>query len=167
MSTGSQQKRELDVPQNGRQLSSEDNVQSLESLSHASGISTSSIDSMSTSSQNNERYLSQQLRTTNTIVNLVDCMECYVKVERCTFEYTGCITNGTMTKDITIELKEQREEQEVGSEQQENQIKTKVVEAKDEYPVRPDNLQVKDTIRNVTMTSFPSPEYAYWNDGSF
>lgn len=46
-------------------------------------LSNRSITTTSTISENEDKNFSQQLRETHVMVNLFDCMECYVRIPRC------------------------------------------------------------------------------------
>ncbi|CAF2793105.1 unnamed protein product [Rotaria sp. Silwood2] len=82
--------------------------------------STQSSTSSSIDSETNERNLSQQIRTTDVKVNLIDCMKCYVRIPRCTFEQQACNCDANTNRDMVQEVEEFRQEQEQDSPKQVN-----------------------------------------------
>ncbi|CAF1524747.1 unnamed protein product, partial [Rotaria sp. Silwood1] len=83
-------------------------------------------------SETNERYLSQQIRTTQVTVNLIDCMECYVRTPRCTFEQQACDGNGSTNRDMVQQVQEFRQEQEQASPKQNSKGRNETVEKKED-----------------------------------
>ncbi|CAF3844374.1 unnamed protein product [Rotaria sp. Silwood1] len=132
MSTHSQQKH----PE--RQRSQEVNFQTYncniqqeqQPLTQRPVQSTQSSGSSSMNNETNERYLSQQIRTKQVNVNLIDCMECYIRIPRCTFEQQAADYNGSPNKDMVQQVQEFRQEQEQASPITNNEGRNETVEKK-------------------------------------
>ncbi|CAF3853577.1 unnamed protein product [Rotaria sp. Silwood1] len=126
------------------------NIGKQQSLTQSSVQSTQSNTSSSTDSQTNERYLSQQIRTTQVTVNLIDCMECYVRTARCTSEQPVCDFTANLKIDMVQQVQEYRQEQEKASQTQVNPVKSQTVQ--DKIETRPDDSTVHSNDENE-MTS--------------
>ncbi|CAF3757265.1 unnamed protein product [Rotaria sp. Silwood1] len=106
------------------------NIQQQQLLTQRSVHSTQTSSSSSLNNETNERYLSQQIRTTQVTVNLIDCMECYVRTPRCTFEQQAADYNGSTNKDMVQQVQEFRQEQEQASPIQNNEGRNETGEKK-------------------------------------
>ncbi|CAF5111706.1 unnamed protein product [Rotaria sp. Silwood1] len=106
------------------------NIQQQQLLTQRSVQSTESSSSSSMNNETNERYLSQQIRTTQVTVNLIDCLECYVRTPRCTFEQQAADYNGSPNKDMVQQVQEFRQEQEQASPITNNEGRNETVEKK-------------------------------------
>ncbi|CAF3798861.1 unnamed protein product [Rotaria sp. Silwood1] len=106
------------------------NIQQQQLLTQRSVQSTQSSSSSTMNNESNERYLSQQIRKTQVTVNLIDCMECYVRTPRCTFEQQAADYNGSPNKDMVQQAQEFRQEQEKASPITNNEGRNETVEKK-------------------------------------
>ncbi|CAF4691449.1 unnamed protein product [Rotaria sp. Silwood2] len=97
-----------------------------------------------TASENEYRQLSQQIRTTDVQVNLVDCMKCYVKIPRCKVEEQVLDSNRHSPASLDREMQEHREEQEIASQIQTNQALSTIVEQEEEDEEVEENYAVLD-----------------------
>ncbi|CAF3802382.1 unnamed protein product [Rotaria sp. Silwood1] len=88
-------------------------------IQESSPLLANAATKLSTTDEYSEKELSQQLRTTDVVVTLFDCMQCYVKIQRCEMEDYISDSNGQTNLDRAIQ--EHREEQEIASSIQINQ----------------------------------------------
>ncbi|CAF3912199.1 unnamed protein product [Rotaria sp. Silwood1] len=88
-------------------------------IQESSPLLANAATKLSTTDEYSEKELSQQLRTTDVVVTLFDCMQCYVKIQRCEMEDYISDSNGQTNLDRAIQ--EHREEQEIASTIQINQ----------------------------------------------
>ncbi|CAF2806208.1 unnamed protein product [Rotaria sp. Silwood2] len=145
----------------GRQVSQEIsfetnnyNGQEQQTLTQTSVRSTGSS---SVDSETNERYLSQQIRTTQVTGNLIDCMECYVRIPRCTFEQQACDLNGSTNPDMIQQLQEFRQEKEQASQKQYNRGKNETVQQNEDGIIDDSNpnLNHEDDMMSLLIVDLP------------
>ncbi|CAF4064103.1 unnamed protein product [Rotaria sp. Silwood2] len=163
MSTHSQEK------QSERQRSQEiifetykNNIQEQPSLTQTSAPSSQSSSSSSMDSETNERYLSQQIRTTEVTVNLIDCMECYVRTPRCTFEKQAWDFNGNTNTDIFQQVEEFRQEREQASQKQDKEENNETVQQKEDGITDDSNHNINDDDQMTSLLIVDLP----WSQAS-
>ncbi|CAF1367761.1 unnamed protein product [Rotaria sp. Silwood1] len=144
------------------------NIQQQQLLTQRSVQSTQTSSSSSLNNETNERYLSQQIRTTQVTVNLIDCMECYVRTPRCTFEQQAADYNGSPNKDMVQQVQEFRQEQEQASPIQKNDGRNETVEKKEDG--RNDNLihyfNDEDAMMSLLIVDLPWSQTSQYNSAN-
>ncbi|CAF3995596.1 unnamed protein product [Rotaria sordida] len=133
MSVGLQEQRQLVIPNDNSNVTCKsDDDQYKQFLIEASQSSNHPITTISsTTSENEDNNYSQQLRTTDVRINLIDCMKCYVKIPRCKIDQQLYDPNAHVKTKFDREIQEYREEQEIASQTQDNQATSKTVEEKE------------------------------------
>ncbi|CAF4176364.1 unnamed protein product, partial [Rotaria sp. Silwood2] len=121
--------------------------------------------SSSTVSETNERYLSQQIRTTQVTVNLTDCMQCYVLIPRCTFQQQACDGNINANKDVVQQVEEFREEQEQSSPKQNNIGRIETVQQKADTIIQDSDcyLNQEDEMVSLLIVDLPWSQTSQYN----
>ncbi|CAF3757217.1 unnamed protein product [Rotaria sp. Silwood1] len=118
--------------------------------------------------ETNERYLSQQIRTKQVTVNLIDCMECYVRTPRCTFEQQAADYNGSTNRDMVQQVQEFRQEQETASPITNNEGRNETVEKKEDG--RNDNLihyfNDEDAMMSLLIVDLPWSQTSQYNSAN-
>ncbi|CAF4664471.1 unnamed protein product, partial [Rotaria sp. Silwood2] len=134
-------------------------------IQQSSPLSTNTMITSPTTSENEYRQLIQQIRTTDVKVNLVDCMKCYVKIPRCKAEEQVLDSNRHSPASLDHEVQENREEQEIASQIQTNQALSTIVEQKEEEEEeKEENYAVLDYLddcnpmNTLTIIDLPWPQ---------
>ncbi|CAF3798843.1 unnamed protein product [Rotaria sp. Silwood1] len=118
--------------------------------------------------ESNERYLSQQIRTKQVNVNLIDCMECYIRIPRCTFEQQAADYNGSTNRDMVQQVQEFRQEQDQASPITNNEGRNETVEKTEDG--RNDNLihyfNDEDAMMSLLIVDLPWSQTSQYNSAN-
>ncbi|CAF2871341.1 unnamed protein product [Rotaria sp. Silwood2] len=122
MSNWSQQqdKQELFSDESSRTRES-DTQQYHSSWIEPTSVSNDTNTSSLTTSENENKIYDEQLRTTDVVVNLFDCMQCYVEIPRCEVNEQGHDSNPSSENEHLYQIQELQEQQEIATTTQSNQ----------------------------------------------
>ncbi|CAF1458531.1 unnamed protein product [Rotaria sordida] len=169
MPAGSQEQCQLVVPNDNSTVTckSDDDDQYKQFLIEQSSQSSNHVMTTisSATSENENNNYSQQLRTTDVRINLIDCMKCYVKIPRCKIEQQIYDPNAHVQIKLDREIQEYREEQELASQTQDNQATSETVgekekEIEDENDGFIDYLDDYNPMNTFIIVDLPWPQAA-------
>ncbi|CAF2924772.1 unnamed protein product [Rotaria sp. Silwood2] len=116
-----------------------------------------------TTSENEDKIYYEQFQTTDVMVNLSDCMQCYVKIPRCEINEQVHCSNLIPEKELVGQVQELREEQEIETPTQPNQTISAYIE-EENYDEGLD-VELFNPMNTMIIIDLPWPSSSERNHG--